>query len=482
MGGCFENFLGFFSARFFGGAFFILVARDFHNIFLQISLLYQDHADLTMQSTWPFIAGVVAVFFGFANLENASRGLILRPMAIFWSLVAGFLCYHNFLDLYHAGDLSAVAGFGLLFGAVSPILGWLWWGHDGLIRKRIFKALAFLFLTAVGFALWSLALGTGAEVAAMVLAILTACIPFLGIRRRVRQWRWRSRARRERRRAEQQARREELRLQRQQRAVARDEQRTERLERDLEAKDRRIADLKSREAQRVADRQQRRREISEQVRLLREQEVTGLRESDGAGRLSFHPHYGPLMAEAWRVLRAQLVRGERIPAAEHDAFFYQVVDELLAPDDFEGRYFHSKGRKAIAAVDQYLGGREPLATVQRTLARLKLGPTQLAPEPLPEYSGRALLEAWLVPHRRFQHRLWEDFRSGRHPRQELVLQHLRELKRGLPSPDEWRTLWDENPQIFAGSVPGPASFPIAVDGVERLWKAVSSIWNDAKAR
>ena len=142
--------------------------------------------------------------------------------------------------------------------------------------------------------------------------------------------------------------------------MVRDERRTEQLKRDLEAKDRRIADLKSREAQRVADRQQRRREISEQVRLLREQEVTGLRESDGAGRQSFHPHYGLLMAEAWRVLRAQLARGERIPAAEHDAFFFQVVDELLEPDDFEGRYFHGKGRKAIPAVNQYLGGREPL--------------------------------------------------------------------------------------------------------------------------
>ena len=140
-----------------------------------------------MDNPWLFIVGVVAAFFGFANLENASRGLILRPMAIFWSLVAGFLCYRNFLDLYHAGDLSAVAGFGLLFGAVSPILGWLWWGHDGQVRKRIFKALVFLFLTAVGFVLWSLALGTGAEVEAMVLAVLTACIPFFGIRRRFRE-------------------------------------------------------------------------------------------------------------------------------------------------------------------------------------------------------------------------------------------------------------------------------------------------------
>lgn len=428
------------------------------------------------------VCGVVAVFLGFANLENASRGLILRPMAIFWSLVAGFLCYRNFLDLYHAGDLAAVAGFGLLFGAVSPILGWLWWGHDGLIRKRIFKGLVFLFLTAVGFALWSLALGTGAEVAAMVLAILTACIPFLGIRRRVRQWRWRSRERRDRRRAEQEARREERRLQSQQQALVRDQRRTERLERDVAARDRRIAELKSREAQRVADRQQRRREVSQQVRLLREQEVALLRENEEAGRLSFHPHYGFVMAEAWRALRAQLARGERIPAAEHDAFFFQVVDELLAPDDFEGRYFHRMGRKAIAAVNQYLGGREPLATVQRTLTPLKLGPTQLAPEPLPDYSGRVLLEAWLVPHRRFQHRLWEDFRSGRHPRQEVVIQHLRELKRGLPSPDEWRALWDDSPQVFAGIAPGPASSPVAVDGVERLWKAVSSIWNDAKAR
>lgn len=193
------------------------------------------------------------------------------------------------------------------------------------------------------------------------------------------------------------------------------------------------------------------------------------------------------MAEAWRVLRAQIARGERIPAAEHDAFFYQVVDELLHPDDFRERYFHEKGRQAVSAANRYLAGQEPLASVRDLVGHLKLGPALLAPEPLRDYEGEAVLEDWLVPHRRHQSRLWEDFRGGRHPAQEQVIQFLRDREQGLPSEREWRDLWDNHPALFSGmrstaarsegtrsSVPG--------EGVERLWSVVSSIWKDARAR
>lgn len=433
-----------------------------------------------MQNPWLIFIGVIAAFLGFANLENARRGQIFRPMAVFWSLVAGYLGYVNLPDLYPAGDLDALAGIGLGFCAVSPVLGWIWWGRDGLVRKRLGRAVLFLFLTAMGFVVWSLVLGAGAEGAAVVLALLTGCLPFLGIRKRLQQARWRARSRREQRRAHQQARREELQALQQHQAVLVGQGRTAQLERDLEARDRRIAKLKSNDAKRASSLARQREEVAEQIRVLREEEVERVRQ--GGGHLRFHPHYGFLMAEAWRVLRAQIARGERIPAAEHDAFFYQVVDELLVQEDFGDRYFHSKGRDAIAAVNLYLGGREALATIRGAIARLKLHPALLAPEPLSEYSGQALLEAWLVPHRRFQHRLWEDFQGGRHPRQETVIRFLRDQKLGLPSQQEWRTLWDDHPAVFSGVDPRAPQQPVAMDGAQRLWNAVSSIWNDARGR
>ncbi len=435
-----------------------------------------------MENPWLILVGLVATFLGFSNLENARRGLIFRPMTIFWSLVAGYFCYRNFLDLYHAGDLYVLAGFGLLFAAVSPILGWLWWGHDGQIRKRLFRTFLFLVLTAVGFVVWPLFPGVEAGTIVAGLSLLTASLPFLGMRKRLRLARWQARSRRDRRRERQEARRQELRVQQQDQAVVRDQNRTAQLERDLESRDLRIAKLKSGEKKRIADLARQRKEIAEQIRLLREEEVGRIRQ--GSGSLRFHPHHGFLMAEAWRVLRAQIARGDRIPAAEHDAFFFQVVEELLGPNDFEDRYFHTKGRAAIGAVNRYLGGRDALSTVRSAVAQLQLDPDLLAPEPLPAYDGHALLEAWLVPHRRFQHRLWEDFQGGLHPQQEAVIRYLRNQNLGLPSPEEWRKLWDENPRIFAASIdPGSTPTPIAIDGAQRLWRrVVSSIWNNAKVR
>ena len=427
-----------------------------------------------MDNPWLLAVGIVAAFLGFANLENARRGLLLRPMTIFWSLVAGYLCSLNFLDLYHAGGAYAMAGFGLAFCTVSPVLGWLWWGRNGEVRRRLLKALAFLFFTAIGFAVWSLAFGTSGVTVALGLG--TACLPFLGLRKRFRRARSR---RRERRRKRQEARQQTLEARQGEQALVRDQRRTAALKREMETKDRRIAQLEGGEKKRIESLAHQRQEIAEQIRLLREAEVDRVRQEQNAG-LQFHSHYGFLMAEAWRVLRAQVARGERIPAAEHDTFFLQVVDELLEPESFGDRYFHEKGRCAIAAVNQYLAGRESLANAHVAVARLKLNPALLAPEPLSEYSGHTLLESWLVPHRRYQDRLREDLQEGRHPQQERVIQFLRErhLQR-IPSQQEWRALWDDHPAIFVGIVPEP----VAGDGAQPIWRrVVSSIWKDGKAR
>jgi hypothetical protein len=420
---------------------------------------------------------MVAAFLGFVNLENARRGLILRPLAIFWALVAGYLFFVNGTDLAGAAGSEALAGFALLFCAVSPLLGWLWWGRGGKIRRGLLRTALFLLLTAGALLAWSAVLGTTA--AAVGLAVLTGFLPFLGLGKRWQRLRSRWQFSQQRRHQRRQARHQAA-LERQQAQHAERERRNQaRVERALVEREREAAILRSSEERRVAALASQRLEVAEQVHLLRTAEVDRIRQGDAG--LRFHPHFGFLMAEGWRVLRAQIARGERIPPAEHDTFFHQVIAELLEPADFAERYFHESGRQAMAALHRYLLGATPLAPAREAIRQLGLVPAQLAPEPLPEYLGAALLEAWLVPHRRYQQSCYADFREGRHPRQEQILAFLRERAGGLPSPEEWRGLWDEHPALFMP--PGPELHSTsATNRGSSWWREVSNTWRGAKAR
>lgn len=428
-------------------------------------------------SGWDTFLGVAAAFLGFVNLENARRGLILRPLAIFWALVAGYLFVTSVGDLAGAAGSEALAGLALLFCAVSPLLGWLWWGRGGKIRRGLLRTALFLLLTTGGLLAWSAVLGTNA--AAVGLAVLTGLLPFLGLGKRWQRLRSRWRFSQQRRHQRRQARHQAA-LERQQAQQAERERRDQaRVERALVEREREVAILRSGEELRVAALARQRLEVAAQVRLLRTAEVDRIRQGDAG--LRFHPHFGFLMAEGWRVLRAQIARGERIPPAEHDTFFHQVIAELLEPADFAERYFHESGHQAIAALQRYLVGAEPLETVRRTIQQLRFGPAQLAPEPLPEYTGAALLEAWLVPQRRYQQSCYSDFREGRHPRQQQILAFLRERAGGLPSPEEWRGLWDEHPALFMP----PAREPHSTSATNRgssWWREASSTWRGARAR
>lgn len=428
-------------------------------------------------SGWDTFFGVAAAFLGFVNLENARLGLILRPLAIFWALAAGYLFVLNGNDLTGAAGTEALAGFALLFCSVSPFLGWLWWGRGGKIRRGLLRTALFLLLTAGALLVWSAVLGTNA--AAVGLAVLTGLLPFFGLGKRWQRlrsgWRFSQQRRQQRREARHQAA-----LERQlTKEVEQHRQDQARVERALVEREREVAILRSGEELRVAALARQRLEVAEQVRLLRTAEVERIRQGDAG--LRFHPHFGFLMAEGWRVLRAQIARGERIPPAEHDTFFHQVIAELLEPADFAERYFHESGHQAIAALQRYLVGAGPLETVRRTIQQLRLGPAQFAPEPLPEYTGTALLEAWLVPHRRYQQSCYADFREGRHPRQEQILAFLRERAGGLPSPEEWRGLWDEHPALFMPPAREPHSTSATNRGAS-WWREVSSTWRGAKAR
>lgn len=198
-----------------------------------------------------------------------------------------------------------------------------------------------------------------------------------------------------------------------------------------------------------------RREIREQVARLRSTEVSRLKAAGGV--IAFDPHYGFLMAEAWRVLRAELVAGERLPAIEHDGVFHQVVADLLLGDDFEARYFHRSGKAAVEAVNRFLAGEVPVSAVRDHLRALRLEPHQLALRPLTGEPVSTLLEAWLVPFRRWQRRQWERFEAGDHPRQEELAAEF--IARGLPAflaPADWQALWDEQPQLFTEQSVSPS--------------------------
>lgn len=390
---------------------------------------------------------MIAAFLGFVNLENARRGLILRPLAIFFSLVAAYVWYDQHGSLSFGLDGDSLAGLALIFCAASPLLGWFWWAKDGSLRRRSLKLALFAILFIVGVTVWPVVIGEGWS--ALALSLLTASVPFWPKKKwwqRMGRWR-RSRRYRS---AERRETKQEAKLERRERKEMQQSLRQrDRLEAKLTAQDGQIAQLEAGESQERARLAQRREEVAGQVRLIRAAQVEEIQ--NGSDGLRFHPEFGFLMAEAWRVLRAQIARGERIPATENDAFFHQVVAELLEPSDFEIRYFHRSGAKAIAAVNRFLGGAKPLQDVAMELKKLRLKPALLAPEPLPEYSGTSLLEAWLVPHRRYQGRLREDFQEGRHPRQQEIIEFLRERKLGLPSQEEWRDLWDRNPASFAPS-------------------------------
>ena len=150
-------------------------------------------------------------------------------------------------------------------------------------------------------------------------------------------------------------------------------------------------------------------------------------------------------------------RSKRTPAANRDEFFHQIVAELMGPESFKERYFHEQGRTAIATVNRYLEGDEPLSTAREAIERLRLNPSLLAPEPLDGDLVPVLLEAWLIPHRRYQDLLLEEYLQGQHPLQVQLAKFLSGRVSGDPgdpgdaaqvSRQQWRRLWDEHPAEF----------------------------------
>jgi len=83
------------------------------------------------------------------------------------------------------------------------------------------------------------------------------------------------------------------------------------------------------------------------------------------------------------------------------------------------------------------------------IRELALQPDQLAPRPIAGELAPLLVEAWLVPHRRFQRSSWQRFADGEHPCQQDLEAFLTVLgAEDLSGEERWQQLWDEHPSAF----------------------------------
>ncbi len=393
-----------------------------------------------------FVIGIMASLHGVRALEYARAGQHFRPWPVLGAFVAGYLAHQYGGWLLAADGWLRLSGWALLFGTAAPALGYVLYGHDGRIIRLLVKTVVFLVLTVIMTVLWLLRLE---PLQALMVGGLTTVLLFLPWSSILIWSRGSREQRRERRRQRQAAtaQTKELRRRNDARGEVRKLRRlAKRSSRTLHAQQQRLAALERGEHQERARLADLRKEVTNQVRLIREAEVEHIKAGDDT--LEFHPHYGFLMAEAWRTLRAEIASGQRSAAIEHDAFFFQVLEDLLDAPDFERRYLHETGRLAMTAVNGYLGGGMSFSIAQAGLDALEWSPDLLAPIPVRGELAPGLLAAWLVPLRRRQQLEWQLFCAGDHPRQGQLNEFFDEREIELPTGEEWCRLWDEHPGYF----------------------------------
>lgn len=378
-----------------------------------------------------------------------------------FGLAVGYFVWSFGDEIRGAGLVADITVAALWFTAATPPLTAVWLARDQVLqlaRQVAIFALGFgvgLVYISVEFAALS---GLGAVAFFIALGRFRRYL-----RTQLQQWRWRRNERRSQpeeipARPEDQKLIDEL-----QKKVATAEYKKERQEAALEK-------LRDQQEQKAEHQNRRRQEIFEQVQRIRREQRSAMEKGTQAQGLHHHPSsYGFLLAEATRVLRAEIQAGERVPAIEADPFLFEVVERLLQADDFETRYFHRAGAKAIAAVESYLAGDHPLDAARSTLQRLKLEPEHVAPEPLVEPFLNSLLEAWLEPHRKFQTQQWQLFNAKKHPEQGRLSDFLRTQGLEHPEVEKWRDCWDASPALFVGK-PIPAKHPRKI---RRRWPLTS---------
>lgn len=406
---------------------------------------------------FPWYAVATAVFLLAVTVFRGirARGGIMAAEIIFVLAALYFLNrFGRELWVSHEVHEQALA-LALSFGALAPAGALFWWGFRGHLRKAIFFVGKLLVLAAGLFSLLSRSSALSAAMSlliASVIALGVLCAPWRDSWRSLRRSKAHRRATAEihPESPESDPHRETLETAVRQADTARAAAESELARLRAEA-----AEKASRGAAAEAEQAERRRTTLREVRQIRADERSRL----ASDRIYFpwHPELGLLMAEGWRVLRAEIAAGERIPPIEHDEFFFDVVSRLLEGSDAFHRYFHAEGREIGAALERFTAGEAPLHEARQLVRALR--PHQYAPSPV--RGPDALLEAWLVPVRRFQERCREQFLAGAVPHQIDLEMHLRD--EGLQNIESdraaWCAAWDESPWIFLGRAGTPGHTP-----------------------
>jgi len=192
---------------------------------------------------------------------------------------------------------------------------------------------------------------------------------------------------------------------------------------------------KQRENERIA---RRRKQVREHVRQIRREEE--LRAKRG-GEIQFHPECGVLIAEDWIRLRLEEENGEwgLLDGTEQksacEPYFFQIIDEMIAPDDFEEKYLAREILEVIRSLNLFFAGQGSYGQVIESARHRGILASRV--------------ESWLgVDFRRTQQSAFHAFERKKHRFQkELEALILREFNRPI-SLDEWIELWDRMPAPF----------------------------------
>lgn len=399
------------------------------------------------------IVGIAAVLHGAHSLRQARQGYFFRPWSLIGALVAGQLAITGSYEDWISGESPFFTRGALLLAAAAPVLGYTFYTQSRPVRLFV-RVITFLLLSVAAMVLWSLYLPQDRAIVAGLLSAAVLFMPWSAIRR----WRATARQRRDdRRRRDAEARAQQAsdgeqphegRNRGELRELHRFVRQSSRIQ---QTQEKRLAALERGEHRERARLAALRKEVMDQVVLIRRDDVRRIK--DGGQTVQLHPHYGFLMLEAWRVLRAELgtnARSGNSAASEHDAFYFQVVSELLDAPDFEARYLHqTPGEVAVEALNRFLRGESPLHVLKSELAALPWSPGLLAPVPVRSNLVPGLLDAWLIPYRRQQDMEWQLFCAGDHPQQDHLNDVFDEMAIDLPTREEWHQLRDEKPARFA---------------------------------
>lgn len=396
--------------------------------------------------------GFLSLHFASFIWKKARRGHGLYFSEWLMAAAAGYAGWSYGSDLWSGGRLLQTTALAFWWCAASPVLATFWFAHDGAIRRGMGRlALAVLVAVVAAIAWGTFVDGSSAARAGLGGAVLFLVRPRLARRFRTLHRSWR-RVRDERRLHQAEERAREL----DEKQLRQAQDRATHAEQRLRQSQVEVQRLRQQEVAETRRREQLRAETVQQLRQIRQWERQQMQEH-GRGMVVHPSRLGFVLLEAARTLRVEITAGERIPPLENDLFLLEVASRLLERDDFVDRYLHRKGEKAVQAMNRYLRAEISLRDLQRRIGRLRFQMTELAPQSLPGPLLPTLLEAWLVPQRRFQEQNRQRYAAGQHPHQAALDEFWRSRCEGIPEAEVWKSSWDDSPAVFVhGRRPRPS--------------------------